>query len=352
MCGALDCDFYAWTGHKLYGPTGIGVLYAKRELLEAMPPFLGGGEMIGTVSYERATWAEIPHKFEAGTPAIVEGIGLRAAIDYVRAIGYQAIGAHERALTEHALARLAAIPGVHILGRAQDRGGVVSVWLDGAHSHDVATLLDRQGIAVRAGHHCAEPLMRRFDLDGTARASFGVYTTMRGDRRAGRRPGARAGVLRMSAADDFADIRDLYQDVILDHGRRPRHGHRPAAFDATAKGDNPMCGDRVQVFVKYAPDGAIAETGFEARGCAISVASADLMAETVAGRSVEDTRALFAAFRDMARTGHCPDCDDPALERLMPLSGVHEFPSRVKCATLPWHALLAALDGNREASSE
>ncbi|HEY6430929.1 MAG TPA: cysteine desulfurase [Acetobacteraceae bacterium] len=174
---AIDADFYAWTGHKLYGPTGIGVLWARRELLDRMPPFLGGGEMISSVSYERSTWAEVPHKFEAGTPAIIEGIGLKAAIDYVQAIGYPAIAAHEAALTDHALARLSEIPGLTILGRAQDRGGVVSFALDRAHAHDVATLLDRQGIAVRAGHHCAEPLMRRFGLESTARASFGIYTT-------------------------------------------------------------------------------------------------------------------------------------------------------------------------------
>src|SRR5689334_14268994 len=173
----LDCDFYAFTGHKLYGPTGIGVLWSRRELLDAMPPFLGGGEMISSVSFERSTWAEVPHKFEAGTPPILEGIGLKAAIDYVQQIGYDAIAAHETALVDHALARLGAIEGVHILGRAQDRGGVVSFALDRAHAHDVATLLDRQGIAVRAGNHCAEPLMRRFGLDSTARASFAVYTT-------------------------------------------------------------------------------------------------------------------------------------------------------------------------------
>ena len=175
---ALGCDFYAWTGHKLYGPTGIGVLWARRELLEAMPPFLGGGDMISSVSYEKTTWAQVPHKFEAGTPAILEGIGLKAAIDYVLGIGYEAMAAHEAALTDHALARLSAIEGVHIYGRAQDRGGVVSFTLDKAHAHDVATLLDRQGIAVRAGHHCAQPLMHRLGLDSTARASFGVYTTL------------------------------------------------------------------------------------------------------------------------------------------------------------------------------
>jgi nitrogen fixation NifU-like protein len=157
------------------------------------------------------------------------------------------------------------------------------------------------------------------------------------------------------SSDSFDDLRDLYQEVILDHGRRPRHARRLQEFDATAKGDNPMCGDRVEVWVKYAPDGTIADTGFQARGCAISVASADLMAETVIGRSKADTHALFEAFREMARTGKCPQCDGALaepLERLEPLAGVHEYPSRVKCATLAWHALVSALDGGKEASSE
>jgi nitrogen fixation protein NifU and related proteins len=158
----------------------------------------------------------------------------------------------------------------------------------------------------------------------------------------------------MSGTDNFDDLRDLYQEVILDHGRRPRHAHQLEAFDATAKGDNPMCGDRVQVWVKYDGD-KLDHIGFEARGCAISVASADLMAETVQGRGKADTKALFEAFRTLARTGTCPDCGgalDEPLERLAPLSGVHEYPSRVKCATLPWHALIAALDGTKEATSE
>jgi cysteine desulfurase/selenocysteine lyase len=174
---ALDADFYVFTGHKLYGPTGIGVLWAKRELLEAMPPMMGGGDMIASVSFERATWAQVPHKFEAGTPAILEAIGLGAAIDYVNAVGFEAIAAHELSLTEHALARVSQVEGVTIIGTAQDRGGVISFTMAGAHAHDVATLLDRNGIAVRAGHHCAEPLMRRLGVDSTARASFGIYTT-------------------------------------------------------------------------------------------------------------------------------------------------------------------------------
>ena len=174
---AIDADFYVWTGHKLYGPTGIGVLYGRRELLEAMPPFLGGGEMIGSVSFERSTWAELPHKFEAGTPMILEAIGLKAAIEYVEGIGFEAMAAHEARLTDHALARLAGVPGLRVLGAAQDRGGVFSFTMEGAHAHDIATLLDRQGIAVRAGNHCAEPLSRRLGVDSSARASCGIYTT-------------------------------------------------------------------------------------------------------------------------------------------------------------------------------
>lgn len=175
---ALDADFYIFTGHKLYGPTGIGAMYAKRELLERMPPFMGGGDMIGSVSFERSTWAEVPHKFEAGTPPIIEAIGLSAAIDYVEAIGMDAIAQHEADLVEYASARLAEVPGLRVLGAAQDRGGVFSFTLENAHAHDVATLLDRAGIAIRAGNHCAEPLMRRLGVDSSARASFGLYTTI------------------------------------------------------------------------------------------------------------------------------------------------------------------------------
>ena len=174
---ALDVDFYVFTGHKLYGPTGIGVLWARRALLEAMPPLMGGGDMISSVSFERSTWAGIPTKFEAGTPAIVEAIGLGAAIRYVEAIGYPALEAHEASLVAHATRRLSSVDGLTLIGMPRDRGGVFSFTLDGAHPHDIATLLDLDGIAVRAGNHCAEPLMDRLGVAGTARASFGLYTT-------------------------------------------------------------------------------------------------------------------------------------------------------------------------------
>jgi cysteine desulfurase/selenocysteine lyase len=175
---AIGCDFYCFTGHKLYGPTGIGVLWSRLEHLDRMPPFLGGGDMIASVTLERSEWAPPPAKFEAGTPPIIEAVGLHAAIDYVTAIGLPAIEAHERALVDHAMRRLSDIEGLTLLGRAQDRGGVFSFALDNAHPHDLSTLLDRAGIAVRAGRHCAEPLHARFGLEGgTCRASFGLYTT-------------------------------------------------------------------------------------------------------------------------------------------------------------------------------
>lgn len=173
---ALGADFYTFTGHKLYGPTGIGVLWARRALLEDMPPFMGGGDMISTVTFEKSTWANVPHKFEAGTPAIVEAIGLGAAIEWVEKFGFDAIAAHEQGLTTYALERLATVPGLNVVGHPKERGGVISFTMADVHPHDIATLLDRNGIAVRAGHHCAEPLMRRLGLTATARASFGIYT--------------------------------------------------------------------------------------------------------------------------------------------------------------------------------
>lgn len=173
---ALGADFYTFTGHKLYGPTGIGVLWARKELLDAMPPFMGGGDMISTVTFERSTWANVPHKFEAGTPAIIETIALGAAITWVESIGMDAIAAHEADLTAYALTRLQDVPGLKVVGQPRDRGGVISFTMADVHPHDIATLLDRNGIAIRAGHHCAEPLMRRLGLTATARASFGLYT--------------------------------------------------------------------------------------------------------------------------------------------------------------------------------
>ncbi|WP_420348387.1 aminotransferase class V-fold PLP-dependent enzyme [Pelagibius sp.] len=173
----LDADFYGFTGHKLYGPTAIGVLYGKAALLKEMPPFMGGGDMIRSVSFEETVYADPPHRFEAGTPPIVEAIGLAAAIDYVQAIGHEAIAAHEAGLLAYATERLQQIEGLMIYGTAKEKAAIVSFTLDGIHPHDIGTIIDREGVAIRVGHHCAQPLMERFGLPATARASFGLYNT-------------------------------------------------------------------------------------------------------------------------------------------------------------------------------
>ena len=172
---ALDCDFYVFSAHKLYGPTGIGVLWGRAELLGAMPPYQGGGSMIDKVTFERTTYAPAPTRFEAGTPAIVEAIALSAAIDYVQAIGIDAIHAHETALVGQARDALLGLNSVRVFG-PQDSAGILSFEVEGVHPHDVGTILDEEGVAIRAGHHCAQPLMRHLGVDATARASFGIYS--------------------------------------------------------------------------------------------------------------------------------------------------------------------------------
>ena len=173
----LDCDFYAFTGHKIYGPSGIGVLYGKAELLDAMPPFLGGGDMISTVTMEKSTWAALPAKFEAGTPPIAQAVGLGAALEYVSGVGLEAIAAHENDLLNYATQQLASVKGLKIVGTAPSKTSVISFTLDCAHPHDISTIIDRAGVSVRAGHHCAQPLMEALGVSSTARISFWLYNT-------------------------------------------------------------------------------------------------------------------------------------------------------------------------------
>jgi cysteine desulfurase/selenocysteine lyase len=173
----LDVDFYVFSGHKLYGPTGVGVLYGKAEILEGMPPYQGGGDMIARVTFEETTFKGLPHRFEAGTPAIVEVIGLGAALDYLMGLGLDRIAAHEHDVLTYATELLSEIPGVRIYGTSPHKASILSFTLDGAHPHDVGTIIDRAGVAVRAGHHCAQPLMDFYNVAATARASFGLYNT-------------------------------------------------------------------------------------------------------------------------------------------------------------------------------
>ena len=174
---ALDADFYVFTGHKLYGPTGIGVLYGKERLLEEMPPYQGGGDMIKSVTFEKTTYNALPYKFEAGTPNIAGAVGLAAAVDYVTAIGMDAITAHEGELLAYATAALSGVPGLTLIGTAPEKASVLSFVMDGSHPHDIGTVVDQEGVAIRTGHHCAQPLMQRLGLPATARASLALYNT-------------------------------------------------------------------------------------------------------------------------------------------------------------------------------
>jgi cysteine desulfurase/selenocysteine lyase len=174
---ALDADFYVFTGHKLYGPTGIGVLYGKERLLEEMPPYQGGGDMIKSVTFEKTTYNALPYKFEAGTPNIAGAVGLAAAVDYVTAIGMDSVTAHERELLAHGTAALSGVPGLTLIGTAPEKASVLSFVMDGVHPHDIGTVVDQEGVAIRTGHHCAQPLMHRLGIPATARASLALYNT-------------------------------------------------------------------------------------------------------------------------------------------------------------------------------
>ena len=174
---ALGCDFYVVTGHKLYGPTGIGALYGRRELLEKMPPYQGGGDMISSVTFERTTYNEIPHRFEAGTPHIAGAVGLGAALDFIGGVGFDAIVARERRLLDYATRALCAVPGLRLVGAAADKASILSFVIEGVHPHDVGTIVDAEGVAIRTGHHCTQPVMDRFGVPATARASLAMYNT-------------------------------------------------------------------------------------------------------------------------------------------------------------------------------
>ncbi len=174
---ALDADFYAFSSHKMFGPTGVGILYGKTALLEAMPPYQGGGDMIRSVTFEKTIYSDLPYKFEAGTPNIGGGIGLGAAIDYLQQVGIHAVESFEHELLTYATEKLQAVPGLRIIGTAKDKASVLSFVMEGIHPHDIGTILDHEGIAVRTGHHCAQPVMQRFGVPATARASFAFYNT-------------------------------------------------------------------------------------------------------------------------------------------------------------------------------
>ena len=341
----LDCDFYAITGHKMFGPTGIGVLYGKAPLLEAMQPFKGGGDMILSVTFEKTTYNHIPHKFEAGTPPIAEAIGLGAAMEYVKAIGHAGIAAHEHALLAYATELLGGHPR-----RAADRDG---------EGEGLGALLLRRRRPPARRRHAAQPGGRR----GPHRASLRAAADA-----ALRRPRHRAGVVRVlqhlrrsrgarrggpQGAEDVRvmDSKQLYQEVILDHNKKPRNWGKLDDATHRSEGVNPLCGDHIWVAVKV--DGErIEKIAFEGESCAICKASASMMTTAVKGKTTADAEHLVEHFRAMAVGAEDLETSGRYLGRLTVFAGVRDLPSRVKCAILPWHTLHAAFSQESSTTTE
>ena len=288
---ALGCDFYAFSGHKMFGPTGTGVLYGREELLEAMPPWQGGGDMILEVSFDETIYNELPYKFEAGTPNISGVIGLGAAIDYLQAIGMANIASYEHELHDYMVAELKKVDGIRLIGEARHKASAQSFLLDDIHSHDLGTILDHQGVAIRTGHHCAMPRhaalrhlrerrAHRSPSTTTATMSIGLSPrSVRPKRFSDERAAAR-------------DMQDLYRELILDHSRNPRHFGRLEDATHTADGINPLVRRQAEALPAGQRSREIESSSFEGTGCAISVASASLLTDTVTGcRSNRPSRA-------------------------------------------------------------
>ena len=318
---ALDCEFLAISSHKMCGPSGIGALWGRKELLESMAPFNLGGEMIRSVSMERTTWNELPYKFEAGTPAIAEAVGFGAAVDYVLDAGLGAIEQHEHDLVEYTLERLGEVPWITTYGPSPERrAGIVSLNVDGVHPHDVAQVLDWEGVAVRAGHHCTQPLMAQARRRGDRARELLPVLDSRGGRPPRRRPPQGQDVARVAVSE----FDQLYRELILDHYKNPRNHGLLDPADAHAEGQNPLCGDEIFVSVRLGDGDVIEEVGFDGRGCAISQAATSMLSDLVKGRTAADVAAM-------------------PKEELLDELGIPLTPVRLKCAILGLGVLKLAL---------
>ena len=331
---ALDVDFYVFSGHKVFAPTGIGVLYGKTALLEAMPPYQGGGDMISSVTFEKTSYNKLPYKFEAGTPNVAGAIGLGTAIEYLNGLGIDNVAAYEHEVLGYSTEAISKIPGIRLIGTASQKAGVLSFVLEGVHPHDIGTILDQEGIAIRTGHHCAQPIMQRF------------LRSLQHKRRS-RRPGSRhpkgAGGFRL-----MSDLRELYQDVILEHSKAPRNYRELPLANHKAEGYNPLCGDHFTLYVDLEGD-RVRDISFQGSGCAISKASASMLTQVIKGKTRAEAQKLFEKFLQLVKGEG--NGNQAELGKLAVFSGVCEFPVRVKCATLVWHTLQAALEGKQEAIS-
>ncbi len=336
---ALGCDFVAFSAHKMLGPMGIGALITRSERYAEMDPYHGGGEMILRVGLHESTYKEAPLKFEAGTPAAGDAIAFTAALDYLEALDLDAVHAHEAALTRRTLDALHDL-GINTFGpaNADERAGVVSFEVPGIHPHDVAQALDNAGVAVRAGHHCCQPLMQRLGVVATARASFYVYNT---DEDVDALHAALAKLTSKSARAAVPEVvfDDLYhRDIISEHYGEPRGRDPIARTDASADGMNPICGDESEVALSLEGE-RISGLHVGGRGCSISVASGSILHDLVDGVTRAEARQTIAAVREVMHGGKMPS----DLGDFEALEGVQKLPVRVKCALLPWTTFEQAL---------
>jgi len=341
---AIGCDFLALSGHKMCGPTGIGALYGKKTVLESLPPWHGGGEMIVSVGYEKSTYKQPPYRFEAGTPNIAGAIALGAAVDYIEAIGREAIFEHDCQLAQYAQKRLGEIPGLRVLGPPLGgaRGGVVSFVMEHAHAHDVVTLADQAGIALRGGHHCTQPLMHKLGLESSARASFYFYNTQA---EVDRLIAVLAEGQSRASASFSLPLGELYETVVTDHATRPRNFGKLEEGAVHVHGDNPSCGDTLDLHVQLSPE-KVENIKFTGSGCTICMTSASLMTLKLKGKNRAEARRLMHLFHDQVAAS--PDTEagrgPRELGDLNVLGGVRKFPQRVKCAMLAWRAFEQALN--------
>ena len=304
---ALDCDFFVFSGHKMLGSTGTGVVYGKKALLEEMEPFLLGGDMIEYVQEQTTTFNDLPYKFEAGSQNVEGAVALHAAIDYLEAIGMDNVEKHEEELTKRCLEGMLKLPHIHILGSTDEteKTGVISFTIDGVHPHDAATILDSYGIAIRSGHHCAQPLGAHLHVEASNRASFYIYNTL--------------------------EEVDYFLSKLPDPHNLQEHGH------------NPSCGDDITLQADI-ENGIIKDAAYTGHGCAISQASTDIMIDLIKGKSVKEALRLVNLFLAMIKREETDDSKLEELDDAIALKNISNMPARVKCAVLAWHTLKDALE--------
>ena len=297
----LNCDFLVFSGHKMCAPTGIGVLYGRKELLETMQPFLYGGDMIREVSFTQASWNDLPWKFEAGTPNMAGAAGLMTAVEYLEQIGMEKIAAHGKELTTYALEKLSTIPGLTIIGPTtiENRGPVISFNIDGIHPHDLSEMLDKENIAVRGGFHCAMPLFSKLRIEGSVRASFYIYNSKEDVDRlveavkniVGKEVENIVIDRNEIASGDLSEEQEIYKENVIDHYRFPRNKKEMIDFTVTHRDVNPLCGDNITIYAKVKGK-EIEEISFTGDGCAISQASASLLTEKIKGKTIEEVKKI------------------------------------------------------------